>query len=375
MQQNKEELAHILRTLPQQSKKQACVGFDAAIDSLVQAAQTVYPDGRRDYFSTINRFGGYLSSKSGLSCVVELDTIVEKPGGNMVNLSNALGMLGVPVDCVGTLGQPEIHPLFRKISPNCKLHSVGEPGTCTALEFSDGKVMLAHMEKPNRLTFEQMKQLLGIARLRELFCTADLIALVNWSELRGSTGIWRGILQELITMEPPDKSRLVLIDITDCSRHSEEQILELVQIIEGFTTYRKTVVSLNENEACRLAQVLGCGVGKATCTVQAQALAQKLRVDVVVVHPLKGSVAVEGGKLFSSRGFFVPAPVISTGGGDNYNAGLSWGLLHSLPIGQCMLLANAVSSCYVRCGYSPDCEQVAQFLEDTVPAKKGGDFK
>lgn len=67
--------------------------------------------------------------------------------------SQALAKLDVSVNCVGAMGYPDVLPIFRNMPPNCQLLSVCEPGLCQALEFDDGKLMLANNEDIDQLDY------------------------------------------------------------------------------------------------------------------------------------------------------------------------------------------------------------------------------
>lgn len=359
--QNAIALLEKAETLPAMTSS---IGFDAVVDTLVAPVKTLGDGGKKEYFTTIEEFGSYLVGKKGLSCVIELEEKLEKPGGNMINLAHALGTLGLRTDIVGSVGTPIINPIFDALSPNCRLHGVAEPGRCTGLEFNDGKVMLSHMDNPNEMTFASIKSRLGTARLTEVFAGADLAGLVNWSELKNGTEIWRGILNEILIPAGADKNKWTLFDITDCTRHGDMQINEILEIINGFARVRKTVVSLNQNEAERISGALGCNPQAVSAKTLAKEIFDHMRVDMVVVHPVSGSCGVTAEGAFTSPGFFVAEPAISTGGGDNYNAGLCFGLLYTRDVPTALLLADAVAGCYVRCAHSPDRAELLKFLRE-----------
>ncbi len=355
-----------IQSLPELIEDGACIGFDAVVDELVRPVEAVGPDMEKDYFKTIGEFGRFVAGKSHLSCLVELANIMAKPGGNMVNLSAALGRLGMVVDCVGTMGYPEVSPVFSGME-NCRLHSVADHGKCTALEFMDGKVMLAQMGDAADLEFEAVVQALGEVKLQALFGQAATVGLVNWSEMTYSNNIWQGVLELAVKPAGSDFNKLVLVDITDCSRHNAEHVQAMGDILKDYALYRRVVVSLNQNEAVLLRQFLNIATEEEDLPRLAEAIAQKLGVQGVVIHPVSGSVAWVEGNTYTHEGFFVEHPVISTGGGDNYNAGLLLGLRGGLNMTEVLAVAGAVGSFYVEKGHSPTREQLCSYL-----AAKGG---
>jgi len=65
--------------------------------------------------------------------------------------------------------------------------------------------------------------------------------------------------------------------------------------------------------------------------------------------------------------------MILTGGGDNFNAGYCYAMLHDLNHFQSLVVANAVSGSYVETGISPDVDNLIKFLKKypTVPIAIG----
>ncbi|HBF35758.1 MAG TPA: hypothetical protein DDW50_00370 [Firmicutes bacterium] len=152
------------------SKRQACIGFDGFIDSIIRVVKQKTPDKKLRYFDTIEEFGSFLISQSGQSCSIELKEHLCKMGGNMPIFSNALGSLGISVTCIGALGYPQVHPLFEPMKKNhCTLYTVSDPGLTSALEFDDGKVMLIRIEALDNLTWEWIQNVVGLRSIGELF--------------------------------------------------------------------------------------------------------------------------------------------------------------------------------------------------------------
>ena len=136
------QLAQKLRdALPVIPSKHVTAGFDGFIDSIVRIIATKSPDGIHEVFATSQEFGNYILSKAGSSFAFETEQMNLKLGGNLPIMANALGSLGIHVDCIGALGYPVIHPLFTQLPATCVLHSFCKPGTAVAYEFNDGKII------------------------------------------------------------------------------------------------------------------------------------------------------------------------------------------------------------------------------------------
>jgi sugar/nucleoside kinase (ribokinase family) len=74
-------------------------------------------------------------------------------------------------------------------------------------------------------------------------------------------------------------------------------------------------------------------------------------------------MAWEGHNTWEVRNCYVNKPKLSTGGGDNFNAGFCAGQLLGADVEASMILANAVSGCYIRNGHSPDINEILAFLQ------------
>ena len=337
--------------------KTVSAGFDGYIDRIFKVRQ--HAAGSRHHIETMSQFGSYIVGKAGKSCSLELQQVGEKIGGNMPNYASALSHLGIAVNCIGTLGWPRIHPLFGDGLSRCNLSSVGQPGKCDALEFGDGKVMLTHNQNIDILDFETLDARIDVRAVSKLFTGGDLIAFFNWSEMKGATSIWSGLWDSIWEQLP--KSLPMLVDFSDCSGRSPEEIREILQVLGGYQKACSVCYSMNLNEAEQFALKLGL------CTGAPQELARtlyrQLQPEMVVIHLLNG--CVYAGK--EAQGYIpnklIPNPILLTGAGDNFNAGLSFGMMLGLPIESALLLGNAVSGYYIFHGQSPDRTQLVNWLE------------
>ena len=175
----------------------------------------------------------------------------------MVITGNALGNLGIRVECVGTFGLPEILPVFRTMSPKCSLHTIGETISATALEFNNSKVIMFDPGPYNELNWEGIKDLLGIDRIKELISGKQLISFLNWSEIENSSDIWKGVLDEILpAIIQTGPKPFFFTDFSDCSRRSKKDIRFAIDLLGRFRSYFKVILSLNQNEADLIARAL-----------------------------------------------------------------------------------------------------------------------
>ena len=334
------------------------VGFDGYVDSIFRVCRQTGEAGT-SFFETMAEIGGYIAEKAKKSCSLELQLQTIKLGGNMPIFSQAIAGLGASVNCIGALGSPEILPLFQQMHPNCVLTGVSNPGLCQALEFDDGKVMLARNEGIGSLDYERLTARLSAGRLREMAEQSSVIAFLNWSELQGSSSIWKGFLREIL----PGISRrkLLFLDLSDCSQRPVEEVREAAGLISEFAAFIQPVLSLNQNEAEVLTRSIGLPVSDSEA--MALRLREALSCSLVVIHHLDGACCAGAEGCFRCANKRIEKPRLSTGGGDNFNAGFVLALLLGLTPGQALFTANAVSGYYVSQGKSPDREELIGWME------------
>jgi hypothetical protein len=347
------------------TSKRAFMGFDACIDILVRVVSERKEDNLTGYFSESRSLGEFLINLDNKSCGLELQTKMSKIGGNMVITANALGNLGVGVECVGTFGIPDILPVFRTMSENCSLHTIGETISATALEFSNSKVIMFDPGPYNNLTWDGIRDILGTEKITELLSGKQLISFVNWSEIENSSQIWQGILDEILpAIVQPAVKPYFFTDFSDCSRKSKESILFVIELLGRLSRYYKVHISLNQNEAALIAKAL-----ELTDYVSdedfVRALYCLVNADVLIIHRIKDALSFDGNVYEKCETFLSKEPKILTGGGDNFNAGFCFSLLNEFSLFQSLLVANAVAGSYVQNGVSPDLDNLIKFLENS----------
>ncbi|MDO4269780.1 MAG: hypothetical protein Q4C72_02540 [Eubacteriales bacterium] len=331
--------------------KKLTVGFDGFTDLIARPLRRAAADGApAQPFDTIREFGEFLVSKAEKSCSVELRVEARQLGGNLPFLSRGAGGLGLDVRCIGMLGAGAAEEPFRNMP--CTLYPFAPSGQSTCLEFRDGKVMLA---ADCALPGDAWQLVLDATdgRAPALFDGADLLALVNWSELSFAHGLWE---KTLASLGAADKTRFAFFDLCDVSRKTEEQIDAVLRLIGGFAQKRTAVLSLNENEALTVsAAVLG---GVREIERIAAAVRRKYGVDEVLVHTVRDSLLLTARGLTRLPTDFVPAPKISTGAGDNFNAASCFAAVLGLNDRDRLAFANDFAHFYIQFGFNPTLEEL-----------------
>lgn len=334
------------------NRMKALVGFDGYIDELVRVVERRNSVEECTFYADIAGFARRVEKAAGKSADIEIITDAVKLGGNAPIMANALARLGVDTVCVGAMGYPELHKVFLDMPENCDCISICDPAHTSAFEFDDGKLMFGNLKPLEQLTWNLLRERIGQERLVQLFEEAELIALVNWSGVYGAQDIWNGVCNEILP-RLSETRRQVFFDLADPSGKSGEDIWAMIKQIRAFTKYCDVTLGLNENEALCIYNAVG---GEASQSPEeiGQALYKLLAIKAVVIHPVDRCIAITEDGILCEQGQVVKSPKISTGGGDNFNAGFCAGQLRGLNIRESMLLGMAVSGYYVQNGFSPD---------------------
>jgi len=221
--------------------------------------------------------------------------------------------------------------------------------------------MFGSMGELNTLGWATVRDRIGLDTLTELYKQSDLLCLLNWSEIETSGEIWRGLLEDVVKKNESNGQQLAFFDLADCSKRSDEAILELLELISEFGRYRKVTLGLNKNEAGKIHRV-AFGNDASDLASTGQNIFEKLKIDNVLIHHSKEAVCISEKGLVGKCSFFVENPKLSTGAGDNFNAGFNAGQLLGLELSDCLMLAHAVSGYYITEGQSPSLNDIVNFL-------------
>jgi hypothetical protein len=348
--------------------KKVAAGLDGFIDSIVKVVN--YKTGTEPvFFNTVEEFGNYITNKKGSGFSLESEELFQKLGGNMPILANALGSMGTTVSCVGAFGVPSIAPVFADMHSRCKLFSFTNPGFTTAIEFADGKMMLAQMTDLNQADWNTIKQALSLEKIVEIFNESDLVCLVNWSEVEHSNEIWKGILEEVVIPGRSNaKQQHFFFDLADCSKRRPEAISTSLSLIKQFNLYGRVTISLNRNEAGIVYETLFNESAGQNFESAGKKIFEELNVDTFIIHSSKASMAWDCAGFYVSEPDFIADPKISTGAGDNFNAGFCIASLLGADVASSILLANLASNRYMNTGESPDLNCLQAYISELITA-------
>ncbi len=360
---NKELIEALVGKKGDLRKARVVAGFDGFIDSLYRIDNAQHLGNGRA-LRTIGDFGAYIQSKRDRSFSLEMERITVKPGGNMPNFSQALGGLGCRIFSVGALGYPRVNGLFKSIGGYGRAFSFSEPGSTIGIEFEDGKVML-YTSTDKSLGWRELHERVVHPPLRRALRQCDLLAALNMGEMKNSLQIWSGFLREMISLGTSD-STVVLFDLSDCTRRRGDELRAAFDVMREYAKNFRVALSMNENEARYAYSVLTGDTTNPRIRDVGTGISGHVALDWLVIHPINHAYAWNDGSVVSVPNRLIEKPAISTGGGDNFNAGLCAGLLLGLPVELTLICANALSGFYVERGRSPRFQELIDYLESTT---------
>ncbi len=331
-------------------------GFDGFVDEIIHVVDKRQDARHFKRIETIEAFSIRLASYAGLSGNIELVQLEEKLGGNGPIYANMLLAQGHKVVYIGALGEGDIHPVFREFAGKCeKVISMAIPAHTDALEFFDGKIMLGKMNRLEDISWNNLLKYTSIAELEDLIKVTQLVAFNNWTMLGNMNSILLGFnaIFEKLNSKPD-----IFIDLADPSKRTHEDIAYVLEILSQMHT--NVILSMNLNESSIIASVLG--VLDKEAKNRAEKIRSQLGLAAVVIHPVDGAAVATKESVFWIKGPYTSAPFLTTGAGDNFNAGFSHAWANGLSPAECCAAGVCTSGYYVRNGYSPNKEQLGNFM-------------
>jgi len=344
----------------------AIMGLDGFVDHILHAVETREDAENYTRMKSLKDLGDRISKAAGLSTSVEFVPINSKLGGNGPIMANALTSFGIDTTYIGALGVPSIHAVFEPMIDKCKLISIANPGQTDAVEFLDGKLMIGKRQSLKDVNWDKLKEIVGIENLISLIDESTLIGLENWTMLPYMTGIWRGILTEVLPYIDANKEKYIFFDLADPENRLKVDIVEALYVIQEFSSKFKVILGLNLKEAIEIGNILEVSDGFSHMDLETLTteINKRLNIYCLVVHPVKEAVAVCNEEYFHTLGPFEPNPKLTTGAGDNFNAGFCLGQVLGLSPKESLIIGTATSGYYVRNAASPTFHELIEFLNE-----------
>ncbi len=296
---------------------------------------------------------------------------VDIKGGNAINTASALAALGVlvvPIVCTSTYGLHQIKYHFRESKvdfSHVKLYPKASITTALELETPQGKVNVMLRDVGALADFGPDD--LSEADFRVLE-DADYVCLFNWA---GTKNKGTALAQKVFEHAKQHGKGKTYFDTADPMPNKQE-IGGLMESV--LKTGLVDTLSLNENEAVCYAALLDPSIevrkgtlGFAELALESARVLAKAFSARIDLHTTAFSATLRGNSEVVVPTFKVET-VRATGAGDAWNAGNVLGDGNGLSDEARLLLANAVSACYLSDadGVHPSLSTLARFINDSV---------
>lgn len=368
----KVEFANEIRRLAEQLETKdpadikAVIGFDGFVDEVVHVVKKRINSNNYTRELTLKDYGERLAATSGLSSNVEIVTVSKKLGGNGPILANALIEYGAKMSYVGAIGYPDVNPVFHGMANRCEgVYPVSNPASTDAVEFDDGKIIRSKLSAFKELTFDTLKERIGLDILVKLLDESTLIGFENWALPPFAGRIWKGIYEEALPLlKNSTADKTLFFDLADPASRQENEIKDALNTISCFSRHYSVILGLNLREAVQIANIFGGAFDYNEYDLKkiAAFIKKFVSVDTLVIHPVKESCCMAGDKYYMRTGPFCAKPKLTTGAGDNFNAGFVMGITFGLKPSDALILGMATSGFYVRNAKSPDSNEINKFL-------------
>lgn len=341
------------------------VGFDAFLDELTHIVDRRTGPDRYEPMGSLADFGAWVSAAAGRSGSREAVVTRVCAGGCALNLGDGLAALGAPVTaCVGLGATP--HTAFSSVLSRfaALLPFPAEPGRTTAYEFKDGKLMLCSVSHFAEVTPESLRIAFANGAYRRAAMQARALVFASWSVYPQMTACWRYLQDEVLA--GLDHRPVICVDLADPASRAPEELVEMADALAGFERIGPVVLTLNRNEAGRLAGALGIALPASGDDIigLAERLRGHLGLSEVGIHRLRDAclvTAATGGTRIEVP--YCQHPRQSVGAGDRFNAGLLAGGLLGLDPEARLIMATATAGFFVREARSPSWPELIHFIE------------
>lgn len=219
--------------------------------------------------------------------------------------------------------------------------------------------MLGRYASFRDISWEQLIATSSPQELAQVLNDVAMIACVNWTMLPFMNTIYQG-LTELLSQSETHST--VFIDLTDPRKRTKADIAEALDLLGAMQANADVILGLNENESAQVADLQGLAQTE-DLEERAALIRDNVALHTVTIHPVEGAVVASDAGTFELDGPYTSAPRLTTGAGDNFNAGFCTGYLAGLSPEQCLATGVCTSGFYVRNCRSPKRNELINFMQ------------
>ena len=347
------------------------LGFDGTVDVICHPVESRHGPGQNyEAFRSMASFGERVVAADGKSAIVELVERQRKIGGNGPIMAGALASVGMAVDYVGTLGDEQPDPAYEEFATRVAVRCLAPPAITHALEFPNGKLMLAELSSYQAMDSSTLRDRIGATGMKEMLESAQLVGLLNWSCLPGFESMLEWMRFEVLPMVEANPERVVFFDLADPSMRSPDDLKSVLEVISGFSKHGRVVLGMNLNEAQHVAGALGLespGDDPVSLRTALAGIRASLGIDLALGHATSFAAFAGNASGEMIEGPYTTAPMITTGAGDHFNAGFCLGLVGGLEATDALTLGVVIAGYYVRHARAPRFDELPDFLQSIDP--------
>lgn len=339
------------------------LGFNGAID---RVREIVHERQDQETYKRVQRlddFGKQISNagEEERSMLMEWVCSDMRTGALVCHISRALGKLDYDPVMIGMFGNPPKNAFLEEFD-EYEMESLGEPAYTDAVEFDDGKLMLSESGGMRYLDWDMLCESVGFDQLASYLDGATVLGMGYWAEISDMVSIFEGLADDLVpTLSSPPEH--ILVDPADVGTRPSKDIKRGGDILQRLDAMIPVTMSANRYETIDIANSLRPASTPRSPQTAAEIAREEFGISRFVTHGATKSALVSESGVY---GVDVPRedePVLSTGAGDHFNAGIILGLIYDLEPHESVALGNAIAGCFVRQGSPPSYEKIKTFLQ------------
>jgi len=315
--------------------------YDDLVDRLGDGLEPVrfgaFPDGSVDDYYRLRDGESTVTSRETFAARITagrdsfaLDHVVTDAGGQSVNAARQAAALGDDVTLAGHLDHPIFDFGFETVS-------MGSPARVRICLFETDDVML--VEESADLAdwaFDDLRA--ALSESVDAFLERDALCCVNWASMPGLGPT----LGDIAALDPD--GGVFCVDPGPLSTTVAGDLLDALAPLDGVYD---VVLSVNDDEARRLADATGHGEAAPTDDDALDAIRTTAGATGVVVHGQDAAVAATPSGAVRVPTLDVSRALTETGAGDRFSAGLARSLAAGWDWDLAVAMGNACAAYYV----------------------------
>ena len=341
----------------------AMCGFDGYVDTVTHPVDKRTGPDTYERIKTLADYGQKFIDAAGLSMNIEMVPIRAKIGGIAAIFANSLSLLGFDMTYIGAMGKESLNPNYYDFNSRAKLFSISDPGLSDAIEFMDGKVISNKLEPLKDVNWENLMRVMTPQQIADIMDEANFVMYGGWALTINVMSIWKGILREVLPLMKSTDEKEMFFDLSDPAKRTPDDILDALSCVREYKKRFRVGIGFNQRESYEICQLFGTKGEEFDSILDVSSfLKEKLETEYVIVHPVKCACGTSETEKSLVEGPFCPKPKLTTGAGDNFNAGFILGHMMGFNLEESLTMGTANSGFYVRNARSATYSELCGFV-------------